>query len=138
MKHLDGCAANTEGWKCDKNCPPMWDNFKLEEFACSHCGANEMDHSVIDDLQKLRTELGFPFVITSGYRCKDHPLEVQKDSIGRHTTGKAIDIGVDRGNALKLLRLALNEPKWVGIGVNQKGQGRFLHLDQVKEGFWSY
>ena len=33
-----------------------WDNFKLEEFACKHCGENKIEHELIDKLQALRTD----------------------------------------------------------------------------------
>ena len=28
-----------------------WENFKEEEFACQHCGKNNIDHLLIDKLQ---------------------------------------------------------------------------------------
>ena len=40
-----------------------WENFTLEEFACKHCGENKIEHELIDKLQLLRTELGFPVTI---------------------------------------------------------------------------
>ena len=52
-----------------------WENFTLEEFACKHCGENKIEHELIDKLQLLRSDVGFPFKITSGYRCADHPVE---------------------------------------------------------------
>ena len=38
-----------------------WDNFKIEEFACKHCGENKIEHELIDKLQLLRSDVGFPF-----------------------------------------------------------------------------
>jgi hypothetical protein len=49
-----------------------WENFSIEEFACKHCGENKIEHELIDKLQLLRSDVGFPFKITSGYRCADH------------------------------------------------------------------
>ena len=43
-----------------------WKNFRLKEFACKHCGENKIEHELIDKLQSLREDLGFPFVISSG------------------------------------------------------------------------
>ncbi len=51
-----------------------WKNFKLEEFNCKHCGKNEIEHELIDKLQLLREDMGFPFIISSGYRCSEHPI----------------------------------------------------------------
>ena len=56
-----------------------WKNFKLEEFSCKHCGKNEINHKLIDKLQLLRDDLGFPLVISSGYRCPEHPIEAKKN-----------------------------------------------------------
>jgi hypothetical protein len=63
---------------------------------------------------------------------------------GAHTTGKAADIGVERGEAYEVLKLAL-EIGFTGIGVAQKGSGRFLHLDicepedgMIRPTVWSY
>ena len=47
-----------------------WENFKLEEFACKHCGYNFIDNNFVNKLQELRTECDFPFIITSGY-CRN-------------------------------------------------------------------
>lgn len=114
-----------------------WQNFEYEEFACSHCGANEMDPQVIDDLQELRTAVGAPFIITSGYRCPQHPLELAKSALGPHTTGKAMDISIRGQSALKLLVAVVlsaieeaGEMRWSGFGFKQHGEGRIVHLDQ--------
>jgi len=40
-----------------------WKNFKLDEFKCKHCGENKIEHELIDKLQSLREDLGFPFVL---------------------------------------------------------------------------
>ena len=61
-----------------------WVNFKEEEFSCKHCGKNGISHELINKLQSLRTELDFPFIITSGYRCEDHPIEAKKKTPGTH------------------------------------------------------
>ena len=71
-----------------------WKNFTLEEFACKHTGENKIEHELIDKLQALRTECGFPFKITSGYRSADHPVERKKSKPGTHALGLAADIGV--------------------------------------------
>ena len=121
-----------------------WDNFTLEEFACKHCGENKIEHELIDELQKLRTDCGFPFKITSGYRCCDHPVEIKKSKLGTHALGLAADIGVRGKQALEILSKARNYG-FTGVGVNQKGGARFIHLDISKDSegrprphIWSY
>jgi zinc D-Ala-D-Ala carboxypeptidase len=118
-----------------------WDdypNFSAQEFNCSHCGQNEMKPEFMAKLQKLRGTYGSPMKVTSGYRCPQHPIEAKKASPGAHASGLACDIGVQGEEAHRLLALAL-EAGFTGIGVQQKGSGRFLHLDtRPEKALWSY
>ena len=121
-----------------------WENFKEEEFACQHCGKNNIDHLLIDKLQELRSDLGFSFVITSGYRCPDHPIEKKKSPPGAHALGLAADIGVRGDKALEVVSKA-TAYGFTGVGVNQKGGARFIHLDiaesdsnRPRPHIWSY
>lgn len=114
--------------------------FTESEFACKHCGKCEMDQKFVDRLNKLRKAYGAPLKVSSGYRCTEHPVEARKGSAapGMHTTGKAVDFAVERGDAYRLLMLAL-EMGFTGIGVQQKGAGRFIHLDdRDSPTVWSY
>lgn len=115
--------------------------FKESEFTCKcGCGQTKMDPLFIAKLNNLRHEYGKPMIVTSGYRCPNHPVEARKASAapGMHTTGKAADIAVTGADAHRLLTLAL-EAGFRGIGVNQKGSGRFIHLDdRAQPTVWSY
>jgi zinc D-Ala-D-Ala carboxypeptidase len=79
--------------------------------------------------------------ITSGYRCPKHPIEAKKAAPGAHSTGLACDIGVSGSEAYQVLSLAM-ELGFTGIGVQQKGTGRFIHVDltvgQNRPTVWSY
>lgn len=111
-----------------------WDrfaNFQSYEFACSHTGKNGMKPGFMEKLQALRTEYGKPMTVTSGYRHPTHPIEARKASPGAHASGRAADIAVSGGDAMKIIELALKHG-FTGIGVNQKGAGRFIHLDDLK------
>ena len=84
----------------------------------------------------------FPFIVSSGYRCPEHPIEAAKDRAGSHTTGCAIDLSVRGKKALKVLEVAIKHGI-KRIGVNQKGKGRFIHLDMAEDDYpspaiWSY
>ena len=121
-----------------------WKNFSESEFVCRHTGKSGMHAGFMDRLQRLRTAYGKPMKITSGYRDASHPIEAAKSKPGTHNTGRAADIAVDRGDAYQLLKLAL-ELGFTGIGVQQKGHGRFLHLDDLpansghlRPTIWSY
>lgn len=119
--------------------------FSEKEMACQcGCGESPMDQDFMDKLTALREAYGKPMRITSGYRCPAHPIESKKSKPGAHSSAKACDIGVDRAEAHEIMRLAF-EMGFKRIGVQQKGGGRFIHLDTATEedGFpeptvWSY
>lgn len=97
----------------------------------------------MDALQALRTAYGKPITITSGYRSPEHNTLVSVTGrTGPHTTGKACDIAVARADAWALLRLICADGRFTGIGINQKGAGRFIHIDMLTAGprpsLWSY
>lgn len=109
-----------------------WDdypNFSPKELACKHCGAEGITSEIMDILQTIRTKLGQPVFISSGYRCVKHPVEQEKDKPGEHAYGMAVDIICHGARALQIIEIAQS----LGvrrIGVHQKGQtsGRFVHL----------
>ncbi len=121
--------------------------FTKEEFVCSFTKKCEMDQEFIDKLNKLREDFNKPLTISSGYRDATHPVEAKKRSTspGAHTTGQACDILVARGDAYKLLALAISSG-YTGVGINQKGSSsRFIHLDTLDNSaerprptIWSY
>ena len=127
--------------------PEIWDElryFEKREFDCPCCGKNEMQPAFLRKLDRARHDAGFPFVVTSGYRCPDYNDEISstgKD--GPHTTGRATDVHVVGNNARRLVRLA---EEFTGIGIHQRGphRGRFIHLDDLqppnhpRPWVWSY
>ncbi len=120
----------------------QWDNyphFRKEEFNCRcGCGENRMRPEFMDRLQALRSAYGKPMIITSGYRCAKHPVEAAKVMPGMHSTGLAADIGVSGAEAVQVLRLAF-DAGFRGVGVQQKGNGRFIHVDlRETPTIWSY
>ncbi len=122
-----------------------WTNFTREEFACQHCGKNEIQDRFIDVLQEIRDGFGASMRISSGYRCPDHPIEARKAKPGAHATGLAADVSVTHGEAFRLLLAVMGHPSVTGLGINQKGSGRFIHIDIAPPGegrprphLWSY
>lgn len=129
-----------------------WSNiqhFKPAEFIC-HCGrcngstpagvADLMDQEFIKALDELRHRLGFPIGINSGYRCQDHNAAVSSTGRdGPHTTAKAADLNLNRGQAFQVVK-HVEDLGFTGLGVQQKGNGRFIHLDTSHDTFalWSY
>lgn len=118
--------------------------FSSEEMSCSHTGLEKMDARFMEMLTELRVAYAKPLRVTSAYRDATHPIEAKKAKPGAHATGKAADIAVERGEAYEVLKLAL-DIGFTGIGVAQKGSGRFLHLDicepedgMIRPTVWSY
>jgi len=108
-------------------------HFELKEFACKHCGQVKMDDGFLVLLDELRDRVGHPIVISSGYRCPEHNCAVSTTGPnGPHTTGHAADLAVRGYVAKTVLRVASILP-FTGIGVNQKGTSRFIHLDNLPE-----
>ena len=100
-------------------------NFTVEELACPCCAVALMGTEFMDKLQILRTHCGFPFVVTSGYRCKGHNEEVSPNSQGDHTTGLAVDIQIkDRYKRASILKRALAMDYWNDIAIAKD----FIHL----------
>jgi uncharacterized protein YcbK (DUF882 family) len=96
-------------------------------------------------VEKLRQLVGFPLKVSSAARCPSHNQAVSATGrSGPHTTGRAIDFAVSHGQAVAVISAAL-QLKITGIGVQQKGSGRFIHLDdlpnaagQPRPTVWSY
>jgi uncharacterized protein YcbK (DUF882 family) len=117
-------------------------NFSAKEFKCQHCQVDGIKEEVVVKLQAMRVAYGKPMRITSGYRCPQHPIEIKKSVPGAHALGLAADIGVEGAEAHRILKLAFLQG-FNGIGVQQKGTGRFIHVD-IRNGelpgpiVWSY
>ena len=130
-----------------------WEYFSFDEFKCKGSGENRMELDFIDKLDRLRDMFGYPIIISSGYRSPSHNKDVSNTgATGPHTTGRACDIRVDRLRAWQLLAcvFTLNydaqeenrPPVFSGVGINQKGDGRFIHLDDLsrptRPTVWTY
>ena len=117
-----------------------WSNiehFTEEEFKCPCCGEAPMDQSFMESLDFVRDTLGFPFIITSGYRCPDYNDSISSTGRdGPHTTGKAADIALSYGRARQALDLLVHE--FNGLGLKQHGDGRFIHVDLLESRVWTY
>lgn len=127
-----------------------WRYFQADEIACrcQHdppcvgAGALLILPDFVSKLDALRAAYGRPLGVTSWYRSPVHNAKVSSTGTGGpHTTGRAVDFAVSGADAYRLLRLAC-EQGFTGIGVSQKGAGRFLHLDDLETAgrpwIWSY
>ena len=101
-------------------------HFRLEEFNCTHTNLNRMDEAFLVKLDELRERVGFPFIITSGYRDATHPSEVVKSApgTGTHCQGIAADIAVSNGvERMSIVHEALKMGFSIGIART------FIHVD---------
>lgn len=84
-----------------------------------------MKDSFLQKIDQLRHLCGFPFVVTSGYRSADHPIEAKKDTPGTHAQGIAADILVHSGaEKFKIAQYAFTVG-FTGIGIADS----FVHVD---------
>jgi len=101
-------------------------HFRLEEFNCTHTNLNRMDEAFLVKLDELRERVGFPFIITSGYRDATHPSEVVKSApgTGTHCQGIAADIAVSNGvERMNIVHEALKMGFSIGVART------FIHVD---------
>ena len=87
-----------------------------------------MKPDFMEKLQELRNLYGKAMTITSGYRDVTHPVEAKKAQAGVHTLGIACDVACNGNEAFLLMKYAVMVG-FTGIGVSQKGNARFIHLD---------
>ena len=116
---------------------------------CGHCDSSglEMNNDFMQKIFIIREELGWPFIVSSAYRCPEYNDRISKSGLyGPHTTGNAIDILCFHKRAFDLIKLAPYHDI-TGIGIYQKGAhiSRFIHLDDLeaennrpRPTIWSY
>ncbi len=124
-----------------------WPDFSPREMACRADGRLVVDTAFMDRLQALRSRLGFPMPVSSGYRSPAYNALVSTTgSDGPHTTGEAADILVFGTRAFTLIECA-PDMGFSGLGISQNGPRgkRFVHLDTLGDGpgcprpwIWSY
>lgn len=110
--------------------------FSESEFRCRETQENNMKSEFLFMLDELRERCGFPFTITSGYRSKNHSIEIRKAQPGTHTQGIAADIAVANGEQrMKLVKEAL-AMGFGGIGISKS----FVHVDMrtTTPVMWTY
>ena len=101
------------------------ENFNLREFQCNG-GTSEVVvyRELLERLQQLRTSLGLPVYINSGYRTVFHNARVGGSPNSYHLRGMAADIRVP-GITPGELATAAREAGFRGIGL----YNTFIHVD---------
>lgn len=111
-----------------------WKYFSEAEMTCSHSGKCEMNPEFMAMLDDLREFYGKPMTITSAYRDITHPIEARKKKPGAHTYGRAVDVAVSGSEAHAFMQAVFEHGGFKRVGVQQKGTGRFIHLDNMSNG----
>jgi uncharacterized protein YcbK (DUF882 family) len=110
---------------------PEYLHFSAHELACKcGCGggSDDMHPVTMGRLGALRDSVG-ALPLSSAYRCPAHNTKVSRSGPnGPHTTGQAVDILCKGSKAREVVARAVTHG-FTGIGVNQKGDRRFIHLD---------
>ena len=114
------------------------EHFDSREFACRHCGKDGISRELVDALEELRVRVGRPVVVTSGYRCPEHPVERAKARPGLHALGIAADVTVPGMAARDVYRAAVEIGRFSGFGLDE--QRNFVHLDirSTTPARWAY
>lgn len=99
--------------------------FKTEDFDCQETGENKMDPEFIRKVDELRSAVGRPLYVTSGYRSPNHSIEAKKAQPGTHAQGIACDIKVSGGAERRELVKHAFYLGFTGIGVAKT----FVHVD---------
>ena len=96
-------------------------HFSSHEFACHHCGVVKIVPVLPAKLELLRSRIGRPLPILSGYRCPVHNRAVGGATHSRHLVSDAVDF------AQGLVRpLQAEAAGFRGIGVHN---GWCVHAD---------
>lgn len=119
-------------------------NFSPSEFVSNGNGSILVVPSFMRKLQTLRDMMGFPLIISSGYRDPAYNDKISSTGPdGPHTTGRAVDIQVYGEHAFLVLSHA-HASGFTGIGLKQTGphKWRYVHLDDIdgstRPWVWTY
>ena len=115
-----------KSWKDFPKSEWRWPSFSPEELACRGTGKLLIVPQAMDKLQLLRTKLGKPMIINSGYRSPEHNKAVGGAKGSMHMQGIAFDVRMDNHNPDTYIAAAL-AVGFNGIGTYPKQN--FVHVD---------
>ena len=67
-----------------------WPNFTPKEIACRHCGELSINEDFLDKLQRQRSGVGRPIVVSSVYRCPIWNAFVGGAPLSTHKLGRVV------------------------------------------------
>jgi uncharacterized protein YcbK (DUF882 family) len=109
-------------------------HFKKEEFNCKcGCGANNINHRLVQILEDIRFHFGGnPVIITSGTRCQKHNAAVGGIRGSKHLEGKAADFYIKNITTRNLLAYCQTLMKSGILNytyTNSKNMKGVVHID---------
>lgn len=101
-------------------------------MACRDCGRCEIQQSLLNALEVLRSLGPEPILVDSAYRCPEHNAEIGGVKDSQHQLGTAADIRIEGLNLQQMYDRAKQVPEFAngGVGVYDGG---FIHVD-VRQG----
>jgi len=104
-------------------------DFSRAEFACKcGCGKDDINLTLVERLQAIRTALNEPIRIKSGCRCRAHNEAVGGKLYSAHLTGDAADIDCpDSGFRYRFLKQAFKIFNRIEVP-----RGAWIHVDVDK------
>ena len=99
--------------------------FKKSEFTCKcGCGETVISDDLLYSLDEAREFAKVPFVISSAYRCENHP-ESKKNPTSSHIKGLAVDIKCTDSKTRAIIMDALGYVGFRRFGIAKS----FIHVD---------
>lgn len=119
-------------------------HFSKQELQCPCCGVAAVQAKLLIALEELRSLVGGPIYINSGYRCPARNKAEGGAQSSEHVQGAAADVACPKGMTLKsFYELIQKVPAFKngGIGLYPAGRGQntdFAHVDvRSKPARWS-
>lgn len=110
-----------------------WPSFSPEEIACRGTGALLVDEEAMDRLQQLRTRIGKPIIVLSGYRSPEHNRRIGGEKTSQHLQGKAFDISM-ANHQPQAFEIAARVAGFTGFGSYP--DRNFMHIDTGPARSW--
>lgn len=103
-------------------------HFYRHEFVCHCCGVFQLDPTLLEALEELRSLANAPVVVLCGYRCPEHNRRVGGRPASQHLFGKTADIRIPELALQAMYELALRVPLFAAGGIGAYDRD-FLHVD---------
>jgi hypothetical protein len=110
-----------------------WQSFSPREIACKGTGKLVIDTDAMDMLQRLRTNLNKPLILTSAYRSPEHNRKVGGAKNSLHMQGIAFDVRMENHDPHQF-EAAARAAGFTGFGYYPKSG--FMHIDTGPSRSW--